>query len=85
MNSARTTNIKPAQFKVEMGGTLIIWFIIFVLQADDCDHYAYIYTPLACPFAAQNWTKANDNSVAENQSEMVDKPASLRFCICQPK
>ena len=23
-----------------------------IFQADDCEHYAYIYTPLACPFAS---------------------------------
>jgi len=27
---------------------------LVVEEAEDCDHYAYIYTPLACPFAAQN-------------------------------
>ena len=44
----------------------IICWLILVLQAEDCDHYAYIYTPLACPFAAQNWTKFHDCSVAQN-------------------
>ena len=22
-------------------------------QVDECEHYAYVYTPLACPFAQQ--------------------------------
>ena len=23
------------------------------IQVDECEHYAYVYTPLACPFAKQ--------------------------------